>query len=90
MFSTKILTKFRQYIPEELCDSDGISYRFQIYKGAGDNEVIPNTPDLGATANVVIRLSNTIPYFKNHIMYFDHFYTSLPFLFIYGAEEFMH
>lgn len=92
MCSTKMLTKFRQYMPAKphkygmklfvLCDSNGFSYRFEVYKGAGDNKVIPKTPDLGSKANVVIRLSSTIPDFKNHILYFDNFYTSLP-LFVY-------
>lgn len=44
----------------------------------GDNVVIDGLSDLGATANVVVRLSQTIPDFHHHILYFDNFYTSMP------------
>lgn len=63
-----------------LSDSYGFSYRFEVYGGAGDNVVLPGAPDLGAAANVVVRLSRILPDFRNHIMYFDNFYTSLPLL----------
>lgn len=63
-----------------LCDSNGFAYRFEIYNGAGDNIILPDTPDLGATSNVVVRLSQTISNFVHHILYFDNFYTSLPLL----------
>ncbi|XP_050503041.1 piggyBac transposable element-derived protein 1-like [Diabrotica virgifera virgifera] len=63
-----------------LCDSNGYAYRFEIYHGAGDNLIIPGTPDLGASSNVVIGLSQTIPNFRHHILYFKNFYTSLPLL----------
>lgn len=90
MCSTKMISAFRQYMPAKphkwgmklfnLCDTTGFSYRFEVYCGAGDNVVLPGTPDLGATGNIVVRLSQTIPEFKNHILYFDNFYTSLPLL----------
>lgn len=51
-----------------------------MYNGAGDNVILPGLPDLGATANVVIRLSQTIPNFQHHIIYFDNFYTCVPLL----------
>lgn len=80
----------RQYMPNKphkwgiklfvLCDSAGYAYRFEIYNGAGDNVVLDGQPDLGSTANVVVRLSQTIPDYKHHILYFDNFYTSLPLL----------
>uniref|UniRef100_A0A0K8UMZ4 PiggyBac transposable element-derived protein 3 n=1 Tax=Bactrocera latifrons TaxID=174628 RepID=A0A0K8UMZ4_BACLA len=35
---------------------------------------------MGATGNVVVRLTQTVPNFKNHIVYFDNFYTSLALL----------
>lgn len=63
-----------------LCDSNGFAYRFEVYNGAGDNIILPDTPDIGATSNIVIRLSQTIPDFAHHILYFDNFYTSLPLL----------
>ncbi|XP_067614935.1 piggyBac transposable element-derived protein 3-like [Eurosta solidaginis] len=90
MCVTKMHSRFRQYLPNKphkwgmkffvLCDSDGYAYRFELYSGAGDN-IIPNGyPDLGATSNVVVRLTETVPAMINHIVYFDNFYTSLPLL----------
>lgn len=46
----------------------------------GDNVILTGNPDLGSTANVVVRLSQTVPNFVHHIIYFDNFYTSLPLL----------
>lgn len=46
--------------------------------GAGDNVVLDNSPNLGASANVVVRLSQIIPDFVNHIMSHDNYYSSLP------------
>lgn len=63
-----------------LCDSYGHAYRFEIYNGAGDNVVLQGQPDLGSRFNVVVRLSQTVLNFVNHIEYFDNFYTSLPLL----------
>ncbi|KAK9704002.1 Transposase IS4 [Popillia japonica] len=63
-----------------LCDSNGFAYRFEIYNGAGDNIILPGIPDIGATSNVIICLSQIIPNFMHHILYFDNFYTSLPLL----------
>ena len=91
MCATKMKrTSLRQYMPAKphkwgfklfvLCDSSGYSYSFEIFTGAGSNVILPNMPDLGAAANVVVRLSQTIPNFVNHIVYFDNFYTTLPLL----------
>lgn len=90
MCATKMKAIIRQYLANKphkwgfklfvLSDSYGFSYRFEVYGGAGDNVILPGTPDLGAAANVVVRLSKILPDFKNHIMYFDNFYTSLPLL----------
>lgn len=80
----------RQYMPNKphkwgiklfvLCDSFGYAYRFEIYTDAGDNVILPGHPDLGTSANIVVRLTETVQSFKNHIIYFDNFYTSLPLL----------
>ncbi|XP_049306462.1 piggyBac transposable element-derived protein 1-like [Bactrocera dorsalis] len=90
MCPTKMITNLRQYMPDKthkygvklfvLCDSYGFSYNFEVYRGAGENDVVADAPDLGATGNVVVRLTQTVPNFKNHIVYFDNFYTSLPLL----------
>lgn len=90
MCSTKMKHHLRQYMPNKphkwgvklfvLCDSQGYAYKFEIYNGAGDNVVLENCPNLGATSNVVVRLSQSIPEKVNHILYFDNFYTSVPLL----------
>lgn len=63
-----------------VCDYKGFSYSFEIYSGAGDNVIPENAPDLGASSNVVVRLSAKIPENVNYIVYFDNFYTSLGLL----------
>lgn len=63
-----------------LCDSAGFSYKFEVYADAGDNILQEGAPDLGASANVVVRLSQLIPDQLNHILYFDNFYASVPLL----------
>lgn len=90
MCSTKMQSMLRQFLANKphkwgfklfvLSDSFGFSYCFEVYCGAGDNVIIPGAPDLGASANVVVRLSPILPDFRNHIMFFDNFYTSLPLL----------
>lgn len=90
MCSTKTQHHLRQYMSNKphkwgvklfvLCDSHGYAYRFEVYNGAGDNIVLPGLPDFGATSNVVVRLSQTIPDFMHHIVYFDNFYTSVQLL----------
>lgn len=88
MCGTKMKHHLRQYMPNKphkwgiklfvLCDSYGYAYRFEIYSGAGDNVILPGEPDLGASANIVVRLTNTVQKFQHHIIYFDNFYTSVP------------
>lgn len=90
MCSTKAKHHLRQYMPNKphkwgvklfvLCDSHGFAFKFEVYNGAGDNVVLPDTPNVCATSNVVIRLSQTIPNFQHFILYFDNFYTSIPLL----------
>lgn len=90
MCSTKAVHHLRQYMPNKphkwgvkffvLCDSSGYAYRFEIYNGAGDNVILPGMPDLGATSNVVVRLSQSIRDFSHHVIYFDNFYTSIGLL----------
>lgn len=91
MCATKMTgAAFRQYMPNKphkwgfklfvLCDSNGFSYAFEVYTGAGDNVLTEGAPDLGASSNVVIRLTKNVPDNVNHILYFDNFYTSLGLL----------
>lgn len=66
MCSTKMIHHLRQYMPDKpnkwgvkffvLCDTNGYSYKFEIYTGANHEEILlPDTPNIGATGNVVIR-----------------------------------
>ncbi|KAL7725610.1 hypothetical protein ACLKA6_008022 [Drosophila palustris] len=97
MCSTKMNHHLRQYMPNKphkwgiklfvFCDSFGYAYRFKIYCGAGDNVILPGQPDLGASANIVVCLTQTVQSFKNHIIYFDNFYTSLPLMVVQSAID---
>lgn len=90
MCSTKTKHHLRQYMPNKphkwgvklfvLCDSHGYAYQFEVYNGAGDNTIIDEAPNIGATSNVVVRLSQSIVNNVHHIIYFDNFYTSIPLL----------
>jgi hypothetical protein len=87
--ATKVKHHLRQYNPRKpkkwgyklfvLCDTEGYAYKFEIYSGK-ENICFGNEPDLGANANIVVRLARNIPNFKYHILYFDNFYTSIPLL----------
>jgi len=66
-----------------LCDSKGFSYQFEIYSGQANDKRfrLPHEPDLGASSNIVrlvVRLTINIERNKNHRIYFDNFYTSIP------------
>lgn len=63
-----------------LCDSTGYVYRFETYDGAEDSMVPIGCPDIGSSANIVVRLTQTVPDMANHILYFDKSHTSLPLL----------
>ncbi|KAL4126036.1 hypothetical protein QTP88_010268 [Uroleucon formosanum] len=59
----------------------GYAYNFEIYTGNENNSVERQQmlePDLGATGNVVVRLSRVIPRNEHHKLYFDNYYTSIP------------
>ncbi|CAG4945242.1 unnamed protein product [Parnassius apollo] len=45
-----------------------------------ENVVRPDEPDLGASSNVVVRLSRMIPRHQNYRLYFDNYFTSLHLL----------
>ncbi|XP_046987167.1 piggyBac transposable element-derived protein 2-like [Schistocerca americana] len=70
-----------QTIPVE----DGISgyaYDFEIFTGDENKpeKRVTGEEDLGASANVVVRLSRILPRNMNHKLYCDNYYTSLPLL----------
>lgn len=62
-----------------MCDDLGVCYSFEIYSGDDDHR-LENEPNLGACANVVVRLARSVPRFVNHTIYFDNYYTSIPLL----------
>lgn len=88
MCSTKVAHFLKQYLPKKphkwgfklyvLCSLLGYAYKFEIYSGQENQDRLDGEPDLQATGNVVIRLLRGVPRMRNHIVYFDNFYTSLP------------
>lgn len=100
MCSTKIAHFLKQYLPNKphkwgyklfvLCSLMGYAYRFEIYSGQDSKKDKPaDEPDLGVTNNVVLRLARVIPRMRNHIVFFDNFYTSLPLVY-YLAKQGIH
>lgn len=99
--STKARHHLKQYMPAKphkwgyklyvLCGVDGFSHKFEIYTGRENDPKfrLENEPDLGASANTVVRLCRNVPNNKNHMVYFDNFYTSLP-LVVYLAQKGIH
>ncbi|XP_060870286.1 piggyBac transposable element-derived protein 3-like [Metopolophium dirhodum] len=88
--ATKARSYLKKYMPAKphkwgfeffvLCDSKGFSYQFEIYSGQENDQRfrLLHEPDLGASSNIVVRLTRNIPRHKNHRIYFDNFYTSIP------------
>lgn len=65
-----------------LCGAFGFAFNFELCTRQENN---PNhredtEPDLGASANVVVRLSRLFPKNQNYKLYFDNYYTTLPLL----------
>lgn len=92
MCASKARHHMKQYMPAKphkwgyklfiLCGVSGFSYKFEIYTGRENDEInrLPEEPNLGASANVVVRLSRIVPNGKNYVIYFDNYYTSLSLL----------
>ncbi|XP_046805712.1 piggyBac transposable element-derived protein 3-like [Lucilia cuprina] len=89
MCSSKIGNYMKQYMPNKpkkwgfkfyvMCDTMGYAYKFEIYNGS--NEICAEgEPDLQPSANIVVRLLREVPRFKNYVVYFDNFYTTIPLL----------
>ncbi|KFM65875.1 PiggyBac transposable element-derived protein 3, partial [Stegodyphus mimosarum] len=82
----------KQYLPMKphkwgfkffvLCGISGFAYKLELYSGQENNEKFrqKGEPDLGTSANVVIRLARIISRNKNYSLYFDNYYTSIPLL----------
>ncbi|XP_046662925.1 piggyBac transposable element-derived protein 2-like [Homalodisca vitripennis] len=61
-----------------LSGMSGFSYNFEVYTGQeGEEERLPNEPDIGATGNTVVRLTRILKPHQNHKIYFDNYYTSI-------------
>ena len=86
----------RQYNPRKphkwgyktwvLCGVSGDAYDFELYTGREDNQLADGEEDCGASGNVVVRLSRSIPPNVNHKVYFDNYFNS-PDLQIYLATK---
>lgn len=55
---------------------NGFVYNFEIYSGP-DHARLPTESELGASGNVVVRLCRILHH-KNHQLYFDNYYSSIP------------
>eukprot|EP00066_Takifugu_rubripes_P019441 XP_011608707.1 PREDICTED: piggyBac transposable element-derived protein 3-like [Takifugu rubripes] len=75
----------RQYSPQKpykwgyklfvLCDTTGLVHSFEIF--TGEIGPAPGQPDIGASGNIVLKLAQVIPQNVNHLLYFDHWFSSL-------------
>lgn len=61
-----------------LADKYGLVYDFFIGCGKMEPVAREGVPDLGASANVVLYLSQIIPEDQNFRLYFDNYFTSVP------------
>jgi len=57
----------------------GLSYQFEIFTGQENNDEFNPSyePNLGAAANVVVRLSRVVRKNQNYNIYFDNYYTTI-------------
>jgi hypothetical protein len=90
--ATKGRHYMKQYMPMKphkwgyklfiLAGVSGFAYNIEIYSGQENDPQyrLTNEPDLGASANIVVRLCRIIPTYKNYVVYFDNYYTSLGLL----------
>lgn len=88
--ATKVRHYLLQYLPLKphkwgfkffvVSGVSGFTYDFEIYTGSENDNTkrLDTEPDLGASANVVVRLLRNVTKDANHRVYFDNYYTSLP------------
>ena len=96
--ATKARSVIKQYLPSKphkwgykiyvLCGLSGYAYDFEIYTGQENNPNLrlPEEPDLGASSNIVVRLSRKIEKNVSHKIYFDNYFTSMK-LMVYLARN---
>lgn len=58
-----------------LCDSSGLVHNFYFY--TGNIPVVEGLPDLGASGNIVLMMSEVIPRNEKYLVYFDNWFASL-------------
>ncbi|CAF4946857.1 unnamed protein product [Pieris macdunnoughi] len=90
MCSTKVGHFLKQYLPNKphkwgfklfvLCSLLGYAYKFIIYAGKENEERPPDEPDIGVVAQTVMKILRVVSRQRNHIVYFDNYYTSIPLL----------
>ncbi|KAH8025244.1 hypothetical protein HPB51_005440 [Rhipicephalus microplus] len=78
-------SSLKQYIPSKphkwgykvflLCDPQGMVHSFEIYTGRID--AVPGEADIGASGNIVLKLSQNIQPGLNHLLFCDNWFTSL-------------
>ncbi|GFW35998.1 piggyBac transposable element-derived protein 3 [Trichonephila clavipes] len=98
--STKVRHYTKQYLPIKphkwgfklfvLCGISGFAYKSEIYSGPQENNEKYRQKgelDLGASANVVIRLARIISRNKDYKLYFDNYDTSITLLAYLSKEK---
>nr|AGK25051.1 transposase [Chilo suppressalis] len=88
MCATKLAHFMKQYLPNKphkwgfklfvMCSLQGFAYQFEIYSGKMIHDRLSTEPELGAVSDTVVRLTRRVPRNRNHIIYFDNFYTNIP------------
>ncbi|XP_064083071.1 piggyBac transposable element-derived protein 3-like [Macrobrachium nipponense] len=78
----------KQYLPMKpkkwgfkffvLADSGGLIHDFIPYTGSIQPVNKEGIPDLGASSNIVLHLAETMQSNRNHLLYFGHWFTSVP------------
>ena len=85
--ATKIRSYMKQYNPMKpnkwgfkfwaMTGISGFLYNFEVYTGQENEKRLATENNLGASANVVIRLARNVPRHQNYILYFDNYFTTL-------------
>jgi len=90
--STKARNSYKVYMPNKphkwgytffvLSGASGFAYNLEFFAGQENNTEGRkiSEPDLGASANVVVRLGRVMPKNQNFKLFFDNYYTTLPLL----------
>ena len=89
MVPFKGISSLKQYVPKKphkwgfklfvLADCQGYVYDFFSYVGKIEPVSNETVPDLGPSSNSVLHLAESIPSSKNHKLYMDNWFTSIPF-----------